>query len=66
MEAQEELKRYKLKTDKLQSKLDKSMNETSMIKAETTMKNDKSSTDCTMLKMEINTLKKEIKDKDTI
>lgn len=55
-----------MKTDKLQSKLDKSMNETSMIKAETTMKNDKSSTDCTMLKMEINTLKKEIKDKDTI
>lgn len=55
-----------MKTDKLQSKLDKSMNETSMIKAETTIKNDKSSTEFTMLKMEINTLKKEIKDKDTI
>jgi len=41
------------------------MNETNMIKAETTYKNDKSSTEFTMLKMEINNLKKEMKEKET-
>lgn len=41
------------------------MNETNMIKAENTIKNDKSSTEFTILKMEINNLKKEMKDKET-
>lgn len=41
------------------------MNETNMIKAENTYKNDKSSTEFTMLKMEINNLKKEMKEKET-
>lgn len=36
-----------------------------MIKAENTIKNDKSSTEFTILKMEINNLKKEMKDKET-
>lgn len=65
MEAFDELKRQKLKGDKLQGKLDKSLNEINMIKAENNIKNDKSSTEYTVLKIEINNLKKEIKEKDT-
>jgi len=54
-----------LKGDKLQGKLDKSLNEINMIKAENNIKNYKSSTEYTVLKIEINNLKKEIKEKDT-
>lgn len=64
MDAFEELKRYKLKNEKLQNKLDKSLNETRMISAENTLKSDKTSTEFTVLKMEINDLKKELKEKD--
>ena len=38
MEAFEDLKRYKLKNEKLTNKLEKTMNEINMIKAENTLK----------------------------
>ena len=64
MDVFEELKRYKLKNDKLQGKLDKSMSETRMMSAENSLKSDKSSAEFTALKMELNNLKKELKDKE--
>jgi len=64
IQAFEELKRYKLKSDKLQGKLDKILAETNMVKAETAQKNDKNSSEFTVLKLEISRLKNEMEQKE--
>lgn len=64
MEAFEDLKRYKLKNEKLTNKLEKTMNEINMIKAENTLKGDNASTDKSVLKLEISNLKSEMKEKE--
>lgn len=64
MEAFEDLKRYKLKNEKLTNKLEKTMNEINMTKAEYTLKGDNASTDKSVLKLEISNLKTEMKEKE--